>query len=361
MARINVTKTFIPPMEEYREYLYKIWSSGQLTNQGPLLHEFESKAKEYLGVDYFHFVTSGTVALQVALRGLGINNGEVITTPFSYVATTSAILWEKLNPIFVDIDPNTLCIDADKIEAAITTDTKAIMPVHVFGIPCDIDKIKVIAQKHNLKVIYDAAHAFGVKYRGGSLAKHGDISVLSFHATKLFHTIEGGGIIVNDKKLSETIELMKRFGHQNDDHYLLGINAKPSEFQAAMGLCNFNHIDSIIEQRKVVAELYDRLLGARVERPEIASDRIEYNYAYYPIILKSEEELLKVVSSLEEKDVSPRRYFYPSLNTLPYLKKQQHCPISEDVARRILCLPLYSDLALNDVEKISKIILESLI
>src|SRR6185437_9557092 len=239
MKKIHVTKSFLPPLNEYQEYLSKIWKSGQLTNQGPLLKEFETKVADYLGVHNFHFVANGTLALQVAKRALDITEGEIITTPFTYVATTSAILWERCKPVFVDIEPNTFCIDADKIEAAITSKTKAILPVHVFGFPCDVEKIEAIAKKHKLKVIYDGAHAFGVKLKGRPLLSYGDIATCSFHATKLFHTIEGGCVIVNDdKNLSDRLELIKHFGHFGDDHYMLGINAKASEFQAAMGLSN---------------------------------------------------------------------------------------------------------------------------
>ena len=226
MERINVTKTFLPPLKEYTSYLEKIWDSSYLTNQGPLLHQFEDSVKSYLGIRDFHFVTNGTIALQVSLHALGIMDGEIITTPFSYVATTSSILWQKCTPVFVDIEPDTFCIDAAKIEEAITKNTKAIMPVHVFGFPCDVEAIDRIAKKHNLKVIYDAAHAFGVEYKGRSLLSYGDVSVCSFHATKLMHTIEGGGIVVNSNDYSDSVELMKRFGHDGDEHKIVGINAK---------------------------------------------------------------------------------------------------------------------------------------
>lgn len=355
MERINVTKTFLPPLEEYESYLKQIWASDQLTNQGPLVQELQQQLTDYLGVKNFHFVSNGTMALQIALRALDLTEGEVITTPFSYVATTSSILWERCTPVFVDIEPDRFCIDADKIEAAITPHTRAIMPVHVFGNPCDVEKIAAIAKKHNLKVIYDAAHAFGVKYKGRSLLDYGDISICSFHATKLFHTIEGGCVIARDKRVSERIELIKHFGHQGDDHYTLGINAKASEFQAAMGLCNLDHVDDIIEQRKTISQTYDRLLDERFRRP-IADPDTDYNYAYYPILLKDENELLQKLEALKQSNIFPRRYFYPSLNTLPYLDSKQSCSISEDVASRIICLPLYVGLSESEVSKISKIL-----
>lgn len=225
---VYVTKTFLPPIKEYKKYLDKIWSSNQLTNQGPLLQELEIKLKRYVGVNNLHLVSNGTMALQIALNALDINEGEIITTPFSYVATVSAILWEKCTPVFVDIETDTFCIDADKIEKAISKKTKAILAVHVFGYPCNVKKIEAIAKKHRLKVIYDGAHAFGAKYEGKSLLSYGDISICSFHSTKLFHTIEGGCVIAKDKKVSDKVELTKRFGHDNNDHKCLGINAKAS-------------------------------------------------------------------------------------------------------------------------------------
>ena len=308
MERINVTKTFLPPIEEYQYYLDQIWQSGQITNQGPLLLEFENNAKEHLGVNNFHFVANGTLALQIALKALDITEGEIITTPFSYVASTSAILWERCDPIFVDIEPDTFCIDTGKIEAAITSRTKAILAVHVFGHPCKIEKIYAIAKKQNLKVIYDGAHAFGVEYGGKSLLAYGDISTCSFHATKLFHTIEGGCVISNDTDVSGKVELIKRFGHTSDEHYMLGINAKASEFQAAMGLCNLKYVEDIIKKRQKVSDLYDQLLGDRFQKPTI-SKNIKYNYGYYPILLENEDHLQKVVDKLAKENIFPRRYF----------------------------------------------------
>jgi dTDP-4-amino-4,6-dideoxygalactose transaminase len=341
--KIHVTKTFLPPVEEYNSYIEKIWDNNQLTNQGPLLKEFEEETSEYLGVKNFHFVANGTLALQLALRSLDITEGEIITTPFSYVATTSAILWERCKPVYVDIDPKTLCINPDKIEQAITKDTKAIIAVHVFGNPCDIEAIEIIAKKHNLKVIYDGAHAFGVKYKDRQLLDYGDISICSFHATKPFHTIEGGCVITQDKKISDKLELIKRFGHNWDEHYMLGMNAKASEFHAAMGLCNLRYIEEIIQKRKKVSGAYNKLLAGKITKPKIRG-HVSYNYSYYPVILESEKELLEKKRLLEERNIFPRRYFYPSLNTLPYLESLQKCPISEDISKRILCLPLYDDL-----------------
>jgi dTDP-4-amino-4,6-dideoxygalactose transaminase len=355
MSRINVTKTFLPPIGEYEQYLRQIWDSGQITNQSSLLLELEKQLMDYLKIDNFNFVSNGTIALQIALRALDITEGEVITTPFSYVATTSAILWERCKPVFVDINPQTLCIDSDKIEAAITDRTRAIMPVHVFGRACDVEKIDAIAKKHNLKVIYDAAHAFGVEYNGKSLVSYGDISTCSFHATKLFHTIEGGAIIARDKAVSEKVEIMRRFGHTGDEHFMLGINAKASEFQAAMGLCNLKYVDENIQKRKQLVEQYDQLLGDRFQATNIPDDT-KYNYAYYPLILDSEAQLLDVMDRLKQINVFPRRYFYPSLNTLPYVEKGQSCPVSENIALRILCLPLYPGLEAENINKICEVL-----
>lgn len=351
---IYVTKSFMPPLKEYNKYIANIFEGGVLTNQGPYVQELQKKLSEYLGVKNFHYVTNGTVALQLALSALDIHDGEIITTPFSYVATTSSILWERCKPVFVDIEPNNFTIDVNKIEAAITPKTRAIMAVHVFGYACDIDKIQEIASKHNLAVIYDGAHAFGSKYKGRSLLSYGDISTCSFHATKLFHTVEGGCCIVRDKSVSDKMELQKRFGHYGDEHKELGINAKQSEFHAAMGLANFPYITDIIKDRKRVSEKYDELLNNCVDRPKSQAN-LNYNYAYYPVVFKNEQELQKVFFALNEQNIFPRRYFYPSLNKLSYVKGE-HCPISEDISSRIACLPLYVGLSNTAIAKISQII-----
>ena len=353
--KIYVTKSFMPPKELYKSYIDKIYENQQLTNQGPLVHELEERLSAYLNVQNFHYVTNGTIALQIALKALDIEEGEIITTPFSYVATTSSILWEKLTPVFVDIEPNNFTIDVDKIEQAITPKTKAIMPVHVFGYACEVDKIHQIAKKYNLKVIYDAAHAFASKYNGKSLFDYGDISTCSFHATKLFHTIEGGACISKDNEVSQKLNLIKRFGHNLDEHICLGINAKQSEFNAAMGLANLGFISEIIEKRKTISEIYENELNGFVQRPK-KQVNLDYNYAYYPVVFKSETELLRVFEELNKEEIYPRRYFYPSLNTLSYLKISTSCPISEDICSRIACLPLYPDLDEGIVLKICKII-----
>ena len=353
--KTTVTRPFLPLKEEFLKKISEIFDTGVLTNQGPQVSALQEKLKSFLGVENFHYVTNGTVALQLALKALGIESGEVITTPFSYVATTSSILWERCKPVFVDIEPKNFTLDPAKIEAAITPETKAIMPVHVFGYACDVDAIRKIADRHGLKVIYDAAHAFASVYKGKALASYGDIATLSFHATKLFHTIEGGACVVKEKSVSDDLDLIKRFGHDGDSHCMLGINAKQDEFNAAMGLVNFGHLKEIIAARRHICELYDSLLENRLQRPAKQPD-LEYNYAYYPVIFKSEKDLLSAFKRLAENNVFPRRYFYPSLNTLPYLNERYSCPVSEDISSRIACLPLYVGLKDEDVKNICRIL-----
>ena len=353
---INVTKTFLPDQEDYIKYVREIWDRGYLTNNGPVLQELEAALKSHLGVEYLYFCGNGTIVLQIALKALEIT-GEVITTPFSYCATSNAILWENCTPVFVDIDPETFNINASLIEASITSSTTAILATHVYGNPCDIEAIEIVAKKHNLKVIYDAAHAFGVTYKGRSLLSYGDISTCSFHATKVFHTIEGGALISNHPELDKKLHLLRAFGHQGDEHYLYaGINGKNSEFHAAMGLVNLPQVPAIIQARNEVFEAYDSLLNWNVLfKPKISPD-IEYNYAYYPVVFPSEEIMFGVMDALREQDIIPRRYFYPSLNTLSFMPRQIECPVSEDISARVLSLPLYVGLPYSDIERISGII-----
>jgi len=358
MERVYVTRPFMPPIEEFQKYVSEIFERKILTNQGPLLKKLENSLENYLSVENLHFVTNGTLALQLALSSLGIDEGEVITTPFSYVATSSSILSQRCKPIFVDIEPENFTLDSNKIEEKITERTKALMAVHVFGYACNVDKIGSIAEKHNLKVIYDGAHCFGCQYNGKSLASYGDVSTLSFHATKIYNTIEGGACIVKDKNVSNRLELEKRFGHEGDDHLIHGINAKASEFQAAMGLANLPHIERIMAERKSLSELYDKELEDCLRKPK-SQKGLTYNYAYYPVVFKSESELLKVSNILNKSGIYPRRYFYPSLNKVPYINGES-CPVSEDISTRIACLPLYVGLEKENVKRISRIIKESL-
>jgi dTDP-4-amino-4,6-dideoxygalactose transaminase len=356
--RINVTKSFLPPKAEYKAYIDKIWETKWLTNNGPLLVELEEKLKAYLKIPQFLFVGNGTIAIQLAIKALELS-GEIITTPFSYCATTTSILWENLTPVFVDINKNDLNINADLIEAAITEKTSAILATHVYGRPCDVEKIEKIAKKHNLKVIYDAAHAFGVNYQGKSLLAYGDVATCSFHSTKVFHTIEGGSVTCNDIDLYEKIKLMRSFGHVLDEYHLAGINGKNSEFHAAMGLCNINHVAEIIEKRKAIFELYDKSLNwSKLVQPSTKLTDIDYNYAYYPVVFESETKMGEVIKELNNADIYPRRYFFPSLNMLKYIDKnnRQSCPVSEETSLKVLSLPLYDDLEHEVVAQIIEII-----
>jgi dTDP-4-amino-4,6-dideoxygalactose transaminase len=352
---INVTKSYLPKLQNYVELIEGIWENHHLTNRGPLVQKLEKEIGEKIKTNNLLFVSNGTIAIQLAIKALKIT-GEVITTPFSYVATTTSILWENCQPVFCDIDKNTFCIDAYKLEALITPKTSAILATHVYGIPCDVEKIESIAKKHKLKVIYDAAHAFGVIYKNQSLLNYGDASTCSFHATKLFHTVEGGSVTTKDAELFEKIKLYHSFGHIGDDYFTQGINGKNSEFHAAMGLCNLLMLDELIDNRKKTTELYTNLLSSsNVSRPKIPAGT-EYNYAYYPVVFKDETILLAVKNKLLENEVNSRRYFFPSLNNLPYLTQSNPCPISEDISKRVLCLPLYYGIDAIDVERISKII-----
>lgn len=357
---INVTKSYLPPFEEYTSVLKRAWDISWITNNGILVQELEQKLKEYISVSNLLFTANGTVVLQMALKALGITK-EVITTPFSYVATTNVILWEGCKPVFVDINPQSLCIDAEKIEAALTKNTQAILATHVYGIPCDLEKIESIAKKYNLKVIYDAAHAFGCKVNNKSLLSYGDISTCSFHATKVFHTVEGGCIICNDSGLNNKLFLLRSFGHIGDQHYCAGINGKNSEFHAAMGIVNLNYIDDIIHERRMLTQLYDSYLkDLNITRPKLPS-QIIYNYAYYPLIFETERVLQNVMQALKKNNVLARRYFYPSLNEIPQTQQlASHCPISEDISRRVLCLPLYAGLAKQEIILITTVLKEAL-
>lgn len=348
---INVTKTFFPPIEEYNAQVARIWENQWLTNRGELVLELEQKLKDYLKISNITITNNGTIPLQIALKILG-NQGEIITTPFSYVATSAAIVWENCTPIFVDIDSEYLTIDETKIEAAITSKTTAILATHVFGNPCNIEAIAQIAKKHNLKVIYDAAHAFGITYQGKSIFEYGDVSTCSFHATKLFHTGEGGAMFANDQKLQHQLYYSHNFGHNGPlDFYGLGVNGKISELQAAMGLTVFQHMEKILEARKKVVDFYNSHLKFEKLKSMKIRSNTQWNYSYYPVIFESEAQLLKAQKSLNDQQIFPRRYFYPSLNTIDYVKGAK-MPISEDIASRILCLPLYKGLEEDDLERI---------
>src|SRR5690554_5638815 len=354
---IPVTKPFLPPLEEYKKYIDGIWQRQWLTNMGPLASELEMKLKEHLKVKHLLFVTNGTVALQMAIKALDLK-GEIITTPFSFIATTSAIVWEGCTPVFVDIDSQSLNIDPAKIEAAITENTSAILATHVFGNPCDVEAIDKIAKKHDLKVIYDAAHAFGVEVNGRSVFEYGDISICSLHATKLYHSIEGGLVITKNPDLLKKLAYIRNFGFDGPEAFAeLGINGKNSEFHAAMGLTNFPYINEIHSQRKKLTETYDRNLKTLKARKPSWHKGGSVNYAYYPLVFDSEEAMLKAKAYLEKHEVFTRRYFYPSLSSvLPYLEKVD-MPITEEISKRVLCLPLYFDLTVEEVELVCRYLL----
>jgi dTDP-4-amino-4,6-dideoxygalactose transaminase len=356
---IPVNKPFLPPKEDYELLLHGIWKRKWLTNMGPLATDLEMKLKEHLNVNQLLFVTNGTIALQLAIKSLRLT-GEIITTPFTYVATTSSIVWEGCKPVFVDIDKHSLNIDPTKIEDAITENTSAILATHVYGNPCDVKAIKKIADKHNLKVIYDASHAFGVKVDGKSIFEYGDISTCSTHATKLFHTIEGGFVVTKNLELLKIMAYMRNFGHDGPERYLgLGINGKNSEFHAAMGLANLPYIDAIDNQRKKLTERYNlKLKNFKAIQP-LWHKKSTSNYAYYPVVFESEELLLNCIKELKLNEIFGRRYFYPSLATsLPYIETIV-LENTENIAKRIFCLPLYYDLNIEEVDFICRLIVKT--
>jgi dTDP-4-amino-4,6-dideoxygalactose transaminase len=352
---IPVTKTFLPELKEYNFYLQRAWDKAWLTNRGELTLELEQKLTTYLGIENIVITNNGTTPIQIALKLFG-KGGEIITTPFSYVATSAAIVWENCKPVFVDIHPEYLTIDETKIEAAITVKTTAILATHVFGNPCHVEAIAAIAKKHNLKVIYDAAHSFGVTYKGQSIFNYGDVSTCSFHATKIFHTGEGGAMFCNDSNLYHQLFYSHNFGHNGPlDFHGLGINAKISELQSAMGLAVFNHLDTIFRERQKVVNYYNENLDfTKINKIKIR-EYTSWNFSYFPIIFDSETILLKVQEALQKENIIPRRYFYPSLNTINYIDGPP-MPISESIASRILCLPLYVGISNQELNSIINII-----
>ncbi len=352
---ITVTKTFFPPIEDYNKQVRRIWDNQWLTNNGELYKELTSKLSNHLGTKYMIPMTNGTLPLHIALNAFA-QQGEVITTPFSYVATTASIVWEKCKPVFVDIHPEYFTIDETKIEAAITQHTTAILATHVYGNPCDVETIEAIAKKHNLKVIYDGAHCFGVTYKAKSIFNYGDVSTCSFHATKLFHTGEGGALFCLDGETYHEMFYRHNFGHDGPELYHgLGTNAKMSELQAAMGLAVLPYIDEIVKDRKEICDLYDAYLDFKKIHKLKLREHTQWNYAYYPIVFNSEKTLLEMVQKLNKSNIIPRRYFYPSLEKLPYINSNS-CPVANDIASRVLCLPLYKDLDKDSVKQICEIV-----
>ncbi|MBA7700422.1 dTDP-4-amino-4,6-dideoxy-D-glucose transaminase [subsurface metagenome] len=360
---ITVTRPDLPDFEKYIKYLKKIWSSRWLTNNGEFVQLLEKKLEEYLKVKNLVLVSNGTLALQLALKAYKLK-GEVITTPFTFSATTNVILWEGLTPVFADIDLETFNIDPDDVERKITKKTSAILAVHVYGNPCYVEELQEIADKYNLKLIYDAAHAFGVEYNNQSVLNYGDISTLSFHATKLFHTIEGGAIIVKDEELLEKLKLLRNFGIKSEEEVVLpGINAKMNEFQATMGLCNLENIDEKIRVRKMLYEHYQEKFSDynNINFQKLIASK--YNYGYMPICLKDIEKRDELYSELIKNGVKPRKYFYPLTVNFDYFKDKEvnlvekySLNVAFDIANRVLCIPLYPDLEMTEVDGIISII-----
>jgi dTDP-4-amino-4,6-dideoxygalactose transaminase len=361
---IFVTQPFLPPLEEFNEYLKQIWESKWLTNNGQFHQELEKALCDYLGVKYISLFANGTLALITALQTLKIT-GEVITTPYSFVATTHALWWNNIKPVFVDIDPLTCNIDPEKIEAAITPKTTAILAVHVYGNPCNVHRIQEIANTYGLKVIYDAAHAFGVKINDQSVLNFGDLSVLSFHATKIFHTFEGGAIVCHDEITKQRIDFLKNFGFANETTVVApGINAKMNEVQAAMGLLQLKYIDKNIQKRKEITEFYRSLLkdfeGIRFfdEFPNV-----QHNYAYFPIFINEKFKISRdeLYEKFRKNNIFVRRYFYPLISQFPTYRgldsaQPGKLPIAEKITKEVLCLPIYNSLSVNEIKQIISLI-----
>lgn len=351
---IPFLKPNLPDLNTYTSYLEQIWQTAQLTNNGSLLIELENRLKAYLDVPHLRIVSSGTTALQIAIHTLALT-GEVITTPFSHLSTTNALLWQHCIPKFVDIEEETFCIDPGKIEAAITDKTSAVVATHIYGYPCNVERIEAIAREHNLHVLYDGAQAFAVKLNNQSVFKCGDISIVSFNTTKLFHTIEGGAIITNSSELDEKCSEIRRFGLKQEVPNRLGINGKNSEFHAAMGLCNLAKVEQYIAKHRDISCCYKSILKEpHVQFPKYKAD-VDYNFSYFPVIFNSKERVEQIRGELHKMGVGTKTYFSPSLNKLPYLISGT-CPVAEGISGRVLCLPLYSDLTLKDAEKIATLV-----
>lgn len=359
---IPVTKPYLPNRDKLKAYIDGIYDRQWLTNNGQLVQELTKRLEAYLGVENLLLVANGTLALQIAYRALGVSDArreqhpEAITTPFTFVATASSLKWDGVQPVFADIDPNTWCLNLANIEAGITPNTRAIVPVHVFGNACDVEAIGAIAQKHKLKVIYDASHAFGVNYKGESLLKHGDAATLSFHATKLFHTGEGGAIIFKRKEDLERAKRMINFGITGPETIEeLGINAKMNELQAAMGLCVLDEMEENLKARADVWQRYEKALSQALQL-QAKLEAVDYNYAYFPVVFESEEQAVRVSATLKENGVLARRYFYPSLESVACLGAEAEQPVSNDIASRILCLPIFAQLSQHDQQSIINLI-----
>lgn len=352
---ILLTRPFMPPREEFDSYLRRIWESGKLTNDGPIHAEFEEALCRHLGVRYISLFANGTLALLFALKALDLK-GDIITTPFTSIATFQAIHWNRLNPVFVDIDPTDLNIHPDRLEAAITPDTCAFLPVHVFGNPCDVNGIREVATRHHIRTVYDAAHCFDVRFNGIPLCDFGDLSVLSFHATKVFSCVEGGAVVCHDRATKEHIDALRILKLKDGiDNLCCGLNAKMNEIQAAYGMVQLNHIDRLIKQREEATHEYRGLLseipGIRMVR---SRNDTECNYTYLPVIIDPEKAGTnrdEVASALAEKGIITRKYFYPLVSNMPELStyKTADLPVAEEISERILCLPLYPGITRRDI------------
>lgn len=348
-----VTRPLMPTEQEYAAYVSRIFASQHLTNHGPFSQELEIRLAQFLETPRVNVCANGTIALQLGLHVLGMAGKTVITTPFTYVATLSALLWEGCNVVFADIDEETCCLDPQSVAERLTPETAGILPVHIYGNICDVDSLDALAKNHDLRVLYDAAHSFGASYNNRSLLSYGDAAACSFHATKVFNTVEGGCLVTQTDEAREAFLLMRAYGHQGNQHFRLGINAKLSELHAAMGLCILDKVPENIAERSIVSAMYDALLPDKgLRRPALRQGLI-WNHAYYPVILDDEKILERIVHTLAKDNIFPRRYFYPSLNTLPYIKNALPCPVAESVARRVLCLPLYAGLEEEIVERIA--------
>ncbi len=361
---VYVTRAVVPEPAVYSAYLEKILDTAFLTNHGVHAQELEKRLAEHLGIPHVALTANGTLALQLCLRAAGLNGKKVVTTPFSYVATVSALLWEGCEPVFADIDEDTLCISPRTVAKAcedLRGDGAAgVLPVHIYGNACDVNGFEKFCRERGLVLVYDAAQAFGCAYEGKSLLGYGDFSVASFHATKTFHTAEGGGIFCHSRDDYDKVALLRACGHIGDRHISLGINAKMTELAAAMGLCILPMVRDEIEKQAGISRMYDELLPKdRLRRPVFRAG-LDRNHAYYPVIFESEETLLRVMAALNKEKIFPRRYFYPALNTLPYLRSRQSCPVAENIAPRVLCLPLYGDLEESIVARIAAITKKSL-
>lgn len=357
---VSVTRAILPEPAAYITCLEAIFSSRRLTNHGAYVLQLEQELSACLGLPHLALCANGTLALQLAVRVAGMSGKKVITTPFSYVATVSALLAEGCEPVFADIDEESLCLDPAALSAMDLSDAGGILPVHVYGNICDVDALGKAAGALGLPVAYDASHCFGGLFRGRSILAYGEYATCSFHATKVFHTVEGGCVVARAPEETRTLRLLRACGHNGDTHVMPGLNAKMSELHAAMGVCLLGTLADNIAGRKRVSLMYDALLPAEGLRRPRLREGLEYNYAYYPVIFDDESTLLRTMKRLERENIFPRRYFYPALNTLPYLRRTQSCPVAESAARRALCLPLYAELGEAHVERIATVIRRAL-